>query len=97
MWCTSNVNPAKIYQVDLSTGEEVDSIDSPASSPWGMAWDGNYLYIVNGNVPKIHKVEIKQQLFCLGTLSISIIIPVTLIAVWKLRRRDQYEGLQENV
>lgn len=101
LWCASPVDPSKIYQVNSSTGEEVESIDAPTLAsglPLGMAWDGQYLYVVDGNAPKIYKVDIQQQEppFCLGTLSISIIIPVILIAIWKLRRRDQYDGIQEN-
>ena len=72
----------KIYKVDPSDGQVVSRFYSPDDIPSGLTWDGQYLWCADITKGKIYKLDVQQApLFCLGTLAISIIIPVTLLAV----------------
>jgi len=94
LW-NADFDDAKIYKLNPSTGEVVDSFDSPGNTPRGLAWDGRYLWNVDGTTletrygAKIYQLDVSPSPeipFCLGSLAISIFIPVTLIAVRILKR-----------
>ena len=79
-----------IYKLNPSTGEIIDSFGYPVDNgnPMGLTWDGQYLWCADSN-GTIYKLDVQQvQPSCLGTLAISIIMPVTLIVISVLRRRE---------
>ncbi|MFX1518857.1 MAG: YncE family protein [Promethearchaeota archaeon] len=71
LWNADSV-AEEIYKIDPSTGEVVDSFNSPGEEPAGLTWNGQYLWNIDVVDDEIYKLEIpRERSFCLGTISIS--------------------------
>lgn len=61
LWYSDNYYDM-IYQVDPNRGIIVDSLDAPGGNyPNGMAYDGKYLWLANGDSDRLYQIAIESE------------------------------------